>query len=193
MMPLKRKNADSSNAKDKSRALPVIISLLGVAALVCIDQLIKYIVVLKLKPVVTVDVIKGVLSFTYVENCGAAFGSFSAYTAALTVVSIILLIATLYLIVTQKTKSRFADVCLVLMTAGGIGNVTDRIRLHYVIDFIEPKFVRFAVFNFADCLITVGAFALIIYLFVDLSKDSTRQTENITKNGSPRETKNGNS
>lgn len=193
MMPLKRKNADSSNAKDKSRALPVIISLLGVAALVCIDQLIKYIVVLKLKPVVTVDVIKGVLSFTYVENCGAAFGSFSAYTAALTVVSIILLIATLYLIVTQKTKSRFTDVCLVLMTAGGIGNVTDRIRLHYVIDFIEPKFVRFAVFNFADCLITVGAFALIIYLFVDLYKDSKRQKENITKNGSPRETKNGNS
>lgn len=193
MMPLKRKNADSLNAKDKSRALPVIISLLGVAVLVCIDQLIKYIVVLKLKPVVTVDVIKGVLSFTYVENCGAAFGSFSAYTAALTVVSIILLIATLYLIVMQKTKSRFADVCLVFMTAGGIGNVTDRIRLHYVIDFIEPKFVRFAVFNFADCLITVGAFALIIYLFVDLYKDSKRQKENITKNGSPRETKNGNS
>ena len=79
------------------------------------------------------------------------------------------------------------------MTAGGIGNVTDRIRLHYVIDFIEPKFVRFAVFNFADCLITVGAFALIIYLFVDLYKDSKRQKENITKNGSPRETKNGNS
>ena len=193
MMPLKRKNADSSNAKDKSRALPVIISLLGVAALVCIDQLIKYIVVLKLKPVVTVDVIKGVLSFTYVENCGAAFGSFSAYTAALTVVSIILLIATLYLIVTQKTKSRCADVGLVRMTSGGIGNVTDRRRLHYVIDFIEPKFVRFAVFNFADCLITVGAFALIIYLFVDLYKDSKRQKENITKNGSPRETKNGNS
>ena len=79
------------------------------------------------------------------------------------------------------------------MTAGGIGNITDRIRLHYVIDFIEPKFVRFAVFNFADCLITVGAFALIIYLFVDLYKDSKRQKENITKNGCPRETKNGNS
>lgn len=177
----KRKNAASLSAKSNSNALPVIISLLGVAVLVGLDQLIKYFVVLKLKPIATVEVIKGVLSFTYVENSGAAFGSFSAYTAALTAVSIVLLAATLYLIITRKTKSRFADVCLVLMTAGGIGNVIDRIRLHYVIDFIEPKFVRFAVFNFADCLITVGAFALIIYLFVDLFKDSKRQRENAKK------------
>ena len=44
-------------------------------------------------------------------------------------------------------------------------------RLNFVVDFIEPVFVNFAVFNFADCLITVGTFALIIYLLVDLVKD----------------------
>ena len=55
--------------------------------------------------------------------------------------------------------------------SGGVGNIIDRIRLQYVVDYIEPTFVNFAVFNFADCLITVGAFILIIYLVVDLIKD----------------------
>ena len=63
------------------------------------------------------------------------------------------------------------------MISGGIGNIIDRIRLHYVVDFVEPLFVNFAVFNFADCLITVGAFALIFYLIVDLVKDSKKQKQ----------------
>ena len=57
------------------------------------------------------------------------------------------------------------------MISGGIGNIIDRIRLHYVVDYIEPTFINFAVFNFADCLITVGAFVLMIYLVVDIIKD----------------------
>jgi signal peptidase II len=60
------------------------------------------------------------------------------------------------------------------MISGGLGNIIDRIRLKYVVDFIEPLFVDFAVFNFADCLITIGAFALIFYLIVDIIKDSER-------------------
>ena len=69
------------------------------------------------------------------------------------------------------------------MISGGIGNVIDRIRLHYVVDYIEPVFVNFAVFNFADCLITVGAFALIFYLILDLIKDfkKTKQSETDTE------------
>ena len=63
------------------------------------------------------------------------------------------------------------------MISGGIGNIIDRIRLHYVVDYIEPLFVNFAVFNFADCLITVGAFTLIIYLIYDLVKDTKKSKE----------------
>jgi signal peptidase II len=68
------------------------------------------------------------------------------------------------------------------MISGGIGNIIDRIRLHYVVDFIEPLFVDFAVFNFADCLVTVGAFTLIIYLIVDMIKDSKNTTKSNTEN-----------
>ena len=57
------------------------------------------------------------------------------------------------------------------MISGGIGNIIDRIRLHHVVDYIEPLFVNFAVFNFADCLVTVGAFALIIRLIYEIVVD----------------------
>ena len=55
--------------------------------------------------------------------------------------------------------------------------------MHYGVDYIEPVFVNFAVFNFADCLITVGAFALIFYLILDLIKDfkKTKQSETDTE------------
>ena len=111
------------------------------------------------------------LRFRYVENTGAVFGSFATHTLFLTIFSIVLLGFVIYFFATNKNKSKLMSFCLLLMISGGIGNIIDRIRLHYVVDFIEPLFVDFAVFNFADCLITVGAFALIIYLIVDLVKE----------------------
>ena len=162
--------------------MSVFLTLLICAGLIGADQLFKFLVIEYLKPVGFVDVIDGVLRFRYVENTGAIFGSFATYTAILTVFSIVLLVATIVFLVKNKDKSKFINVCLVLMISGGVGNIIDRIRLKYVVDFIEPLFVDFAVFNFADCLITVGAFALIIYLFIDIVKDSKNETvANVSK------------
>lgn len=154
--------------------MSVFLTLLICAGLIGADQLFKFLVIEYLKPIGFVNVIDGVLRFRYVENTGAIFGSFAAHTAVLTVFSIILLIATIIFLVKNKEKSKIVNVCLVLMISGGLGNIIDRIRFKYVVDFIEPLFVDFAVFNFADCLITVGAFALIFYLIVDIIKDSER-------------------
>lgn len=141
------------------------------ALLILIDQGIKLVVIEFLKPVEFVDFIEGFLRFRYVENTGAVFGSFATHTIFLTVFSIILLGVVIFYLCTNKNKSKFISICLLLMISGGFGNVIDRIRLHYVVDYIEPTFINFAVFNFADCLITVGAFALIFYLIFDLIKD----------------------
>lgn len=151
--------------------MSVFLTLLICLALIGADQLFKYLVIEYLKPIDFVNVIDGVLRFRYVENTGAIFGSFAAHTAVLTVFSIILLTVTIVFLVKNKDKSKFVNVCLILMISGGVGNIIDRIRLKYVVDFIEPLFVDFAVFNFADCLITVGAFALVIYLIIDIIKD----------------------
>ena len=58
-----------------------------------------------------------------------------------------------------------------LVISGGLGNVIDRILYGFVVDFIEPLFIDFAVFNFADICITVGAFMLIGYEIYDLVKE----------------------
>ena len=154
--------------------MSVFLTLLICAGLIGADQLFKFLVIEYLKPIDFVNVIDGVLRFRYVENTGAIFGSFAAHTAVLTVFSLILLIATIIFLVKNKDKSKIVNVCLVLMISGGLGNIIDRIRLKYVVDFIEPLFVDFAVFNFADCLITVGAFALVIYLIIDIIKDGKK-------------------
>ncbi len=166
--------------------MSVFLALLTCLALIGADQLFKYLVIEYLKPIDYVNVIEGVLRFRYVENTGAIFGSFAAHTAILTVFSIILLTVTVVFLIKNKEKSKIVNVCLILMISGGMGNIIDRIRLKYVVDFIEPLFVDFAVFNFADCLITVGAFALVIYLIIDIIKDSKRDKATVsstTENG----------
>lgn len=162
--------------------MAVVSAILLCLALVGIDQIIKLLVINYLKPVQFVDVIEGLLRFRYVENTGAIFGSFSTHTVVLTVFSIILLGFTVFFLVTNKNKNKLVNICLLLMISGGIGNIIDRIRLHYVVDYIEPLFVNFAVFNFADCLITVGAFILIFYLIYDLIKD-TKKSKNTVSEG----------
>ncbi|MBQ3005171.1 MAG: signal peptidase II, partial [Clostridia bacterium] len=89
-------------------------------------------------------------------------------TEILTVVTLIIIVFCMVLLLSRKIKSLFVNICLLLVTAGGIGNVIDRIIYGYVVDFIEPLFIDFAVFNFADCCITVGAFMLIGYEIYEL-------------------------
>lgn len=159
--------------------MAVISAILLCAGLVGIDQLIKILVINHLKPVQYIDVIDGILRFRYVENTGAIFGSFSTHTVVLTVFSVILLALTVFFLITNKNKNKLINICLLFMISGGVGNIIDRIRLHYVVDYIEPLFVNFAVFNFADCLITVGAFTLIFYLIYDLVKDTKKSKDGV--------------
>ncbi len=139
------------------------------------DQMIKYAVVQKLEPILIYELIPGVLRLRYVENTGAIFGSFSGSVLILTVFSAILVAATLFLLISKRITSKYVSACLLIMSSGGVGNLIDRIRLGYVIDYLEPTFFDFAVFNFADCLITVGSFMLMLYLVRDLVLDSKKK------------------
>lgn len=161
--------------------MSVVFAVLLCLGLIGADQLIKLLVIEYLKPIQYFDVLEGILRLRYVENTGAIFGSFAAHTAFLTVFSVILLGVTIFFLIKNKNQNKFVKFCLLFMISGGIGNIIDRIRLHYVVDYIEPLFVDFAVFNFADCLITVGAFLLIFYLIFDLFKDSKKGKEFVSE------------
>lgn len=147
------------------------VSVAVIVILIVIDQLTKYAAVVTVKGKDPIEFLFGLFQFTYVENTGAAFSSFSSSTTLLTVATVIILIGCLILLLTKKIKSKFMNVCLVLVIAGGIGNVIDRIANGYVVDFINPLFVDFAVFNFADCCITVGAILMIGYQIYEIIRD----------------------
>ncbi|MGN1169312.1 MAG: signal peptidase II [Acutalibacteraceae bacterium] len=155
--------------------MAVFISLLSIAALTAADQIIKYFVLLYLKPIGSVGVINGFLEWNYVENTGAAFGSFSGNTALLSIITAVIIIAGIAAIILKKINNKFLLVTATVIIAGGLGNLIDRIFRGYVVDFIKVLFIDFPVFNFADILVTCGSFMLIIYLIIDIYKDSRKK------------------
>jgi len=151
-----------------------ILTLLSVVTLSFIDQIVKISVVNKLAPSGKFVIVKDILQFRYVENTGAIFGSLHNKTMGLAVVTFLIILSILALLLTKRIKSKFMYVCLVLVVSGGIGNFIDRLTRGFVVDYIEPLFINFAIFNFADCLVTVGAFSMMGYLVFDLVKDIRR-------------------
>lgn len=148
-----------------------LISSVSIVLLVIIDQLIKFFVVEFLKPAGSFMFIKGFLQFTYVENTGAMMGFMKDKTLLMTIMAILVLVLLLVLILTKKIRFGFEYCCIIMIAAGGIGNIIDRIFRGFVVDYIEVLFVDFYVFNFADCLVTVGAFLIVFYEIYDLVKE----------------------
>ncbi|HAY74028.1 MAG TPA: signal peptidase II [Ruminococcaceae bacterium] len=157
--------------------MSVLISFISIAVLTAADQLIKLVVERNLQPIGTAEFINGFIGWNYVRNTGAAFGSFSQSTTLLTVVTGAVILAGIILIATKKIKSKFYLTCAVLIISGGLGNLIDRIFRGYVVDFIDVQFTDFAVFNFADILVTVGSIALMIYVIVDIFRDRKKSGE----------------
>ena len=147
------------------------VSVAVIAVLTIIDQLTKYAAVMTVKVNGPKEFLFGLFQFRYVENTGAAFSSFSDNTKLLSVVTVIILIGCFILLLSKKIQSMFMNICLLLVIAGGLGNVIDRIWHGYVVDFIEPLFIDFAVFNFADILVTCGAFMIMGYTVYDLIRE----------------------
>ena len=150
------------------------VSVLIIAVSIIIDRLTKIFAVKYTASHGARRFLFGAFNFTYVENKGAAFSSFSGNTVVLTVITSAIVLGCLVYLFANKSKNKFVDFTLALIISGGIGNLIDRISKGYVVDFIEPLFINFAVFNFADCCITVGAFALAIYEIVTSFKHSKK-------------------
>lgn len=149
-----------------------LLSVLVVAAMLGIDQLIKYYVDLHLKGREPLVVIKNILQFNYLENDGAMMGFMGGKTTLMTVLAIICVAVMLFVIFSGIINDRMDYWCCLFMISGGLGNIIDRVLRGYVIDYIEVLFVDFYIFNFADCLITVAAFVLIFYQIYLISKEN---------------------
>ncbi|MEE1065168.1 MAG: signal peptidase II [Acutalibacteraceae bacterium] len=148
-----------------------ITSLIAIAVLTAIDQIIKFFVERDLRPIREMSFIDGFIGWHYVRNTGAAFGSFSNSTVLLSVFTAVLLSGGIAALLMGKIKDKFYSVCAVIVIAGGLGNLIDRIFRGFVVDYIEVQFMDFAVFNFADILVTCGAFMIMGYTVYDLIRE----------------------
>ena len=153
----------------------LVIELIIFAVAILADQLTKSWAVSALKDKEPIPIIKNVVEFYYLPNgnTGAAFGMFKGQQGMFLVIASVVVVVIGYILYNMPfdKKFRILNVLLVLIAAGGVGNMIDRAMQKYVVDFIEPLFVNFAVFNFADCLITVGAFAIVFYVIYDSFKN----------------------
>ncbi len=104
------------------------------------------------------EVIPGLFSLTYLRNPGAAWGILSNYTAHLTALSLVMLGLIFYFRRSFLTNSWEHRVALGLMVGGIIGNLIDRVKLGYVVDFFDFYIGQshWPVFNIADSAICVG-------------------------------------
>lgn len=109
--------------------------------------------------------IDGVLRFTAVENTGASFGIFSDATNVLLAVALITSVVLLLVwVFSVKERNGFLRAALILMLAGAVGNIVDRIAFGFVRDFVYFELIDFAVFNFADSGLCVGCGCMIVYI-----------------------------
>lgn len=154
-----------------------LISFATILLLTAIDQIIKYFIVVDLKPIGEKVLIPGVLRLAYVENDGAMMGMLGGKASVMTVATVIILVVLIAVMLSKKVKFGLVYCSFVGIIAGGIGNLIDRFRLGYVIDYIDVLFVKFYVFNFADCLVTVGAFLIIGYEIYEIVKESKSKKE----------------
>ena len=157
-----------------------VITVMSIAVLVSLDQIIKLLVIKYLEPIGSLPLIDGFIQLNYAENTGAAFGSFSGYTWVLSIFTLVVIMAGLVYLLKGKVKFGVEYVCITLILAGGLGNLIDRISRGFVVDYIEPLFIDFAIFNFADILVTCSAVVLIIWMIYGIYKDAKK--EKVQKN-----------
>ena len=144
------------------------------ALCIVLDQLTKWLAVRYLAPVDTVPIIDGVIHFTYVENPGAAFGMLKNAPWVFNTVSVITILFILVYLFLGHSESKLYSVALVFISAGGVGNMIDRVSLKYVVDFIDFRLIDFAVFNVADSFVCVGAGLMILAMLLDIIAESKK-------------------
>ena len=147
--------------------ISLIIYILIFIGTLIIDQLTKALVQSNMYNL-EVPIIKNIFSLTYVENYGAAWGILSDYSFILKILPVVFSIIILIYLVKYK-PGKIENICGILVISGAIGNFIDRIRLGYVIDFIDVVIFNYdyPVFNLADTFIVIG----VIFLFISIWRD----------------------
>lgn len=152
-----------------------LILVLGILA----DQLSKQSAINRLMDKDSYIVIKDVLRFTYLENRGAAFGSLTDARWVFLVFSTVGILALCAYLLFVKHNGYLLPLSLAMIASGGVGNMIDRIRLGYVVDFIDVYCFDFwyYIFNVADMLVCVGAGMMFLAVILEWRAETRKNKE----------------
>ena len=161
---------NNTDSKANSRRIISLITYIVITAVLTqLDQITKYVAENNLYMKNDIDIIKNVLTLTYLRNNGSAFGMFSGKINAFLVLTVIIVVVITYIVIRMPVTKRYLPMYIVctMLVSGAIGNFIDRVRLGYVRDFIYFKLINFPVFNVADCYVTISvAIFIVLILFV---------------------------
>ncbi len=158
-----------------------LVTIAVTAALVAVDQLIKFWATANLAPVGSMPLIPGVVELRYYLNDGAAFSSFSGRQTFLILFTGAALLVVAWYLLFKRPAAKLEYAAWLLVLAGGIGNLIDRVMNQQVVDYINLLFIRFAIFNFADILVCTGIGLLVLNLI--LEEVSARRQKNKEQDG----------
>jgi signal peptidase II len=155
-----------------------------VGAVVLLDQVTKALVDEFMMLHESRSIVEGLVRLTYVQNRGAAFGILSEaglpYQSLLfSVVSLLALLAIALYAWRMPVQSRLPQTALALVMGGAIGNLFDRARLGYVIDYVDMYWgaYHWPAFNVADSAITVGVALLVLDILRNPEMDESPKAE----------------
>lgn len=150
-----------------------LLSLIGIFLLIFLDQFTKHLAILHLKGQAPYILLDRILEFSYLENTGAAFSSFSGRQTFLIILTAIVIIVLVWRFFTLPASRRFLwmRICLLFILSGAVGNLIDRLTRRYVVDFIYFVPINFPKFNVADIYITVGVTVLAVLMLFYYSEE----------------------
>lgn len=148
-------------------------AICSILILLILDQMAKALAVSHLKGTMAFPILKNIFVLQYLENRGAAFGILEGQKWFFVLITVVFLIALVYIYqkIPAEQKFIFLRLILILFVSGAIGNFIDRVRNNYVVDFFYFIPINFPIFNVADIYVTVGAFLLIISVLFYYKED----------------------
>lgn len=158
----------------KNKKISCILGLIVTAFLLFLDQFTKYLATTHLKNGNSIILIKDVFQLHYLENRGAAFGMFQGGKVIFIIITLLLVAAMTYTYWRCPMEKRYVwiRVIIIFLMAGAFGNLIDRIRLNYVVDFFYFELIDFPIFNVADIYVSCCMVALLIlFLFYYKEED----------------------
>lgn len=156
------------NILTTKKKICLMVDIVAIALLIILDQVTKFMAVKYLQDKDSIVLIPDVLELTFLKNRGAAFGILQDQKVFFVMVAVMIMVVIAYVLfqLPMEKKYNIMQVILIMIASGAAGNMIDRVRNDYVVDFISFVLINFPIFNVADIYVTVSTILFIIlFLF----------------------------